>query len=51
QYGIRESKEVTVEGRVQFDLLQVMQRDYKLSSYSLNSVSAHFLSEQVRSHF
>lgn len=27
--------------------LQVMQRDYKLSSYSLNSVSAHFLGEQV----
>lgn len=78
QYGTRESKEVTVEGRVQFDLLQVMlilfcfnslvmdtefiaqqvyllcfhlqvmQRDYKLSSYSLNSVSAHFLSEQVK---
>ncbi|WOK97364.1 DNA polymerase delta catalytic subunit [Canna indica] len=46
QYGMRESKEVTVEGRVQFDLLQVMQRDYKLSSYSLNSVSAHFLGEQ-----
>ncbi|KAL7230905.1 hypothetical protein ACSBR2_009230 [Camellia fascicularis] len=46
QYGTRESKEVTVEGRVQFDLLQVMQRDYKLSSYSLNSVSAHFLNEQ-----
>ncbi|KAJ6819957.1 putative DNA polymerase delta catalytic subunit [Iris pallida] len=46
QYGVRESKEVTLEGRVQFDLLQAMQRDYKLSSYSLNSVSAHFLSEQ-----
>ncbi|KAF9599784.1 hypothetical protein IFM89_001730 [Coptis chinensis] len=46
QYGIRESKEVTLEGRVQFDLLQIMQRDYKLSSYSLNSVSAHFLGEQ-----
>ncbi|KAJ7521254.1 hypothetical protein O6H91_19G043900 [Diphasiastrum complanatum] len=46
QYGTRESKEVTIEGRVQFDLLQVMQRDYKLSSYSLNSVSAHFLGEQ-----
>ncbi|KAF5751783.1 DNA binding nucleotide bindin isoform 1 [Tripterygium wilfordii] len=46
QYGTRESKEVTVEGRVQFDLLQAIQRDYKLSSYSLNSVSAHFLSEQ-----
>jgi DNA polymerase delta subunit 1 len=75
QYGVRESKDVTIEGRVQFDLLQVtyfynnwyyfyeiissislfhylymtqaMQRDYKLSSYSLNSVSAHFLGEQV----
>ncbi|XP_002983728.2 DNA polymerase delta catalytic subunit isoform X2 [Selaginella moellendorffii] len=46
QYGIRESKEVLIEGRVQFDLLQAMQRDYKLSSYSLNSVSAHFLGEQ-----
>ncbi|KAM1124411.1 hypothetical protein ACFX2B_039342 [Malus domestica] len=46
RYGTRESKEVTVQGRVQFDLLQAMQRDYKLSSYSLNSVSAHFLSEQ-----
>ncbi|XP_024377945.1 DNA polymerase delta catalytic subunit isoform X3 [Physcomitrium patens] len=46
QYGIRESKELTIEGRVQFDLLQAMQRDYKLSSYSLNSVSAHFLGEQ-----
>ncbi|KAF6167135.1 hypothetical protein GIB67_029773 [Kingdonia uniflora] len=46
QYGTRESKEVSTVGRVQFDLLQAMQRDYKLSSYSLNSVSAHFLGEQ-----
>ncbi|KAL2941770.1 DNA polymerase delta catalytic subunit [Bienertia sinuspersici] len=46
QYGTRESKEVAIEGRLQFDLLQAMQRDYKLSSYSLNSVSAHFLGEQ-----
>lgn len=46
QHGTRESKEVTIEGRVQFDLFQAVQRDYKLSSYSLNSVSAHFLSEQ-----
>ncbi|GBG84624.1 hypothetical protein CBR_g38906 [Chara braunii] len=45
-YGTRESKEVTIEGRVQFDVLQAMQRDYKLSSYSLNAVSAHFLGEQ-----
>lgn len=35
-----------IDGRVQFDLLQMIQRDYKLSSYSLNSVSAHFLGEQ-----
>ncbi|CAI0428312.1 unnamed protein product [Linum tenue] len=46
QYGTRESKEVALVGRVQFDLLQAMQRDHKLSSYSLNNVSAHFLSEQ-----
>ncbi|KAF5191733.1 Dna polymerase delta catalytic subunit, partial [Thalictrum thalictroides] len=46
QYGTRENKEITIEGRVQFDLLQSMQRDYKLSSYSLNSVSSHFLGEQ-----
>ncbi|KNA03069.1 hypothetical protein SOVF_212670 [Spinacia oleracea] len=46
QYGTRESKEVAIEGRLQFDLLQAMQREYKLSSYSLNSVSAHFLGEQ-----
>ncbi|KAL6498062.1 DNA polymerase delta catalytic subunit [Orobanche gracilis] len=46
QLGTRESKEVAIEGRVQFDLLQAVQRDYKLSSYSLNSVSAHFLNEQ-----
>jgi hypothetical protein len=31
---------------VQFDLLQILQRDYKLRSYTLNSVSAHFLNEQ-----
>ena len=45
-YGTRDSKEITIEGRVQFDLLQALQRDHKLSSYSLNAVSAHFLGEQ-----
>ena len=44
--GTRESKEITVEGRVPFDLLQVIQRDYKLSSYSLNSVASEFLADQ-----
>jgi hypothetical protein len=28
QYGVRESKDVTVEGRVQFDLLQVVSYIY-----------------------
>eukprot|EP00958_Prasinococcus_capsulatus_P026248 scaffold4725_cov367-Prasinococcus_capsulatus_cf.AAC.5 len=45
-YGTRENKEITIEGRFQFDLIQAIRRDYKLSSYSLNSVSAHFLGEQ-----
>lgn len=31
---------------MQLDLLTAIQRDHKLSSYSLNSVSAHFLKEQ-----
>ena len=37
---------VHMEGRLQLDLLQVMTRDYKLRSYSLNSVCAQFLGEQ-----
>ena len=45
-YGTHDYKEITIEGRVQFDLLQAIQRDHKLSSYSLNAVSAHFLGEQ-----
>jgi DNA polymerase delta subunit 1 len=42
-YGTRENKVTTIDGRVQFDMLTVIQRDHKLSSYTLNSVSAHFL--------
>lgn len=42
-YGKRENKEMNIEGRVQFDLLPVFLREHKLRSYSLNSVSAHFL--------
>jgi DNA polymerase delta subunit 1 len=45
-FGQRDSKETTIEGRLQLDMLQVMQRDYKLRSYSLNAVSAQFLGEQ-----
>ncbi|RLV89888.1 DNA polymerase delta catalytic subunit [Spathaspora sp. JA1] len=45
-YGTRENKVVNIDGRMQLDLLQFVQREYKLRSYTLNSVSAHFLGEQ-----
>jgi DNA polymerase delta subunit 1 len=45
-YGTRESKDINIEGRVQMDVMFCIQRDYKLSSYTLNNVSAHFLGEQ-----
>lgn len=45
-YGTKESKEIGMFGRAFFDLLQVVQRDYKLRSFTLNSVSAEFLEEQ-----
>jgi len=45
-HGTRSYKEITIEGRVQLDMLTLIQRDHKLSSYSLNAVSAHFLGEQ-----
>jgi len=45
-HGTRDSKETAMDGRLQMDIFQVMQRDYKLRSYSLNSVCAHFLGEQ-----
>ncbi|XP_005098812.2 DNA polymerase delta catalytic subunit [Aplysia californica] len=46
QMGKRENKVLNIEGRVQFDLLQILLRDYKLRSYTLNAVSFHFLQEQ-----
>lgn len=46
QMGKRENKIISIEGRVQFDLLQILVRDYKLRSYTLNAVSYHFLQEQ-----
>jgi DNA polymerase delta subunit 1 len=42
-YGTHAYKDITIEGRIQFDLLTAIQRDHKLSSYSLNNVSSHFL--------
>ncbi|KAF2397683.1 hypothetical protein EJ06DRAFT_584086 [Trichodelitschia bisporula] len=46
QMGNRESKATNTNGRLQLDLLQLIQRDHQLRSYTLNSVCAHFLKEQ-----
>eukprot|EP00796_Vickermania_ingenoplastis_P004443 gene4443-3242_t len=46
QMGNREYKEVVMEGRIIMDAMVMIQRDYKLRSYSLNSVSQNFLGEQ-----
>lgn len=45
-FGAFDAKEITIDGRLIFDLLHVVRRDYRLRSYSLNSVSFHFLNEQ-----
>ena len=50
-YGKRESHESGIPGRVTLDAFQIIQRDHKLRSYSLNAVSAEFLSMQVSSNF
>ena len=46
QMGNRETFTTNIHGRLQLDLIQLIQRDYQLRSYTLNSVSAHFLGEQ-----
>ncbi|ORZ39935.1 DNA polymerase delta catalytic subunit [Catenaria anguillulae PL171] len=45
-FGTRESKQVSMAGRVVLDVFQTISKDHKLRSYSLNAVSAHFLGEQ-----
>jgi DNA polymerase delta subunit 1 len=46
QMGNRDTKATNTNGRLQLDLLQLIQRDYQLRSYTLNSVCSHFLGEQ-----
>lgn len=46
QIGNRDTKATNTNGRLQLDLLQLIQRDHHLRSYTLNSVSANFLGEQ-----
>ncbi|EEP80002.1 DNA polymerase delta catalytic subunit [Uncinocarpus reesii 1704] len=46
QMGNRDTKSTNTNGRIQLDLLQLVQRDHQLRSYTLNSVCSHFLGEQ-----
>ncbi|PQE28442.1 hypothetical protein CJF30_00008156 [Rutstroemia sp. NJR-2017a BBW] len=46
QMGSRDTKATNTNGRLQLDLLQLVQRDHHLRSYTLNSVCAQFLGEQ-----
>ncbi|PXF45121.1 DNA polymerase delta catalytic subunit [Gracilariopsis chorda] len=45
-FGTHESRSFSLHGRTVFDMLQLITREYKLRSYSLNSVSAEFLGQQ-----
>eukprot|EP01065_Artemidia_motanka_P026432 TRINITY_DN3140_c5_g1_i1.p1 TRINITY_DN3140_c5_g1~~TRINITY_DN3140_c5_g1_i1.p1 ORF type:complete len:1055 (+),score=351.82 TRINITY_DN3140_c5_g1_i1:49-3213(+) len=45
-HGKREYTEIEMPGRIQIDLLVVIQHEHKLRSYSLNNVSHVFLGEQ-----
>lgn len=44
--GNRDTKATNTNGRIQLDLLQLVQRDHQLRSYTLNAVCAQFLGEQ-----
>src|SRR6185312_1706481 len=45
-YGTKKSYSLNLTGRITFDVMQFIQREYKLRSYSLNAVSKEFLGEQ-----
>lgn len=44
--GKRTYKTINFEGRVPYDMYLIMKRDFKLRSYTLNSVCTEILSEQ-----
>ncbi|CAJ1379678.1 unnamed protein product [Effrenium voratum] len=45
QLGKHETKDITAEGRLLFDLLRVTEMEHKLSSYTLSALALHFLKE------
>ena len=42
-YGRHDRKEPVISGRTLFDMLPIVRRGYKLRSYKLEAVAAHFL--------
>ncbi|EZG53813.1 DNA polymerase [Gregarina niphandrodes] len=46
QLGMHENKDINVDGRIQFDIYEIIRREHKLKSYSLNNVCSYFLKEQ-----
>ena len=46
-YGDNEMTFINIYGRIQMDLLKVIQRDHKLDSYSLDTVSNHFINGSI----
>ena len=46
--GDNELKYVEMEGRVLIDLMKVVQREYKLDTYKLDNVAAHFIGGKVK---
>ena len=45
-FGKRKHWKTEIPGRIQLDMIDYMRRNHKLSSYSLNAVSYHFLKQQ-----
>lgn len=48
--GIVENFMFTTEGRISVDVMTLVKNDYKLTKYSLDTVSRHFLGEDVGKH-
>lgn len=46
QMGTRNLNLINIHGRINFDLLVLLRKTHKLSSYTLNSVSSYFLNSQ-----
>ncbi|MCJ7636747.1 MAG: hypothetical protein MUO21_04590, partial [Nitrososphaeraceae archaeon] len=46
--GKNELKYYAMQGRVQIDIMKVVQKDYKLGSYKLDSVASEFIREMIK---